>query len=216
MGSERNFRYEHNGATPQLERMANRTQVHLGFARPRHAIDHARLAGAAVNTRVDACERRSLAFGEREAFTCLGGLGDVFIERHRSLGFALLLSAPRRLLQLPHIAAFHDLRRTAHGREQMHARAERRHVFMGDKLDERCAVFVEVRRRKHREQRLEARNRGGIDFGIGPLTNLHDVANRAARAEFDKHGATHFYADHIGGNYVGVEAVERLGLYVQN
>ncbi len=33
-GSERNFRYEYNGATPQLERMANRTQVHLGFARP--------------------------------------------------------------------------------------------------------------------------------------------------------------------------------------
>ena len=214
--SERNFRYEHNGATPQLERMANRTQVHLGFARPRHAIDHARLAGTAVNARIDARKRRRLAFGEREAFTRLGGLGDVFIERHGSLGFALLLSAPRRLLQLPHIAAFHDLRRTAHGREQMHTRAERRHVFMGDKMDERCAVFVEVRRRKHREQRLEARNRGWINFGIGPLTNLHDVANRAARAEFDKHGATHFYADHIGGNYVGVEAVERLGLYVQN
>ena len=27
---------------------------------------------------------------------------------------------------------------------------------------------------------------------------------------------THSHADHIGGNYVGIEAVERLGLYVQN
>ncbi len=117
--SERNFRYEHNGATSQLERMANRTQVHLVLP-TRHAIDHARLASTAVNARIDARKRRRLAFGEREAFTRLGGLGDVFIERHRSLGFALLLSAPRRLLQLPHIAAFHDLRRTAHGREQMH------------------------------------------------------------------------------------------------
>ena len=124
--------------------MANRTQVHLGFARPRHAIDHARLAGTAVNARIDACKRRRLAFGEREAFTCLGGLGDVFVERHGGFGFALLLSAPRRLLQLPHIAAFHDLRRTAHGREQMHTRAEGRHVFMSDKLDKRGAVLVEI------------------------------------------------------------------------
>lgn len=196
--------------------MANRTQVHLGFARPRHAVDHARLAGTAVNARIDARKRRRLAFGERKALTRLGDLGDVFIERHRGLGFALLLSAPRRLLQLPHVAAFHDLRRTAHGRKQMHARAEGRHVFMSDKLDKRGTVFVEVGRGKHREQRFKARRRCRVDFGIGPLANLHDVANRTARAEFDKHGATHFYADHIGGNYVGVEAVERLGLYVQN
>ena len=27
--------------------------------------------------------------------------------------------------------------------------------------------------------------------------------------------ATHPHADHIGGNYVGIEAVKRLGLYVQ-
>ena len=124
--------------------MANRTQVNLGFARPRHAVDHAHLAGAAVNARVDARERRSLAFGERKTLTRLGGLGDFFIERHGRLGFALLLPATRRLLQLPHIAAFHDLRRAAHGREQMHARAEGRHVFMSDKLDKRGAVLVEI------------------------------------------------------------------------
>ena len=141
---KRDFGHEHDSAAPQLERMANRTQVNLGFARPRHAIDHAHLAGAAVDARVDARERRGLAFGERKTLTRLGGLGDFFIERHGRLGFALLLPATRRLLQLPHVAAFHDLRRAAHGREQMHARAEGRHVFMSDKLDKRGAVFVEV------------------------------------------------------------------------
>ena len=213
---KRDFGHEHDGPAPQLERMANRTQVDFGFARPRHAVDHAHLAGAAVDTRVDARERRSLAFGKRKALTRLGGLGDFFIERHGRLSFALLLSATRRLLQLPHIAALHDLRRAAHGREQMHARAEGRHVFMSDKLDKRGAVLVEIGRGKHREQRLEARRRCGVDFGIEALANLHDIANRTARAEFDKHGATHLHADHISGNYVGIEAVERLGLYVQN
>ena len=96
--SERDFGHKHDGPAPQLERMANRTQVDLGFARPRHAVDHAHLAGAAVDARVDARERRSLAFGKRKALTRLGGLGDFFIEWHGCLGFALLLSATRRLL----------------------------------------------------------------------------------------------------------------------
>ena len=98
----------------------------------------------------------------------------------------------------------------------MHARAKRRHVFVGDELDERCSVFIEIRRGKHQKQRFEASEGRRVDFGIGVFGNFHNVANRAARAEFDQHGTAHVHTDHIGGNHVGIQAVKRLGLYVQN